>query len=202
MPSMWDERYSQPGYAYGKSPNAFLREHFSRIPPGGRVLCLAEGEGRNGVFLAEQGYEVTGVDLSAVGLRKAQELAAERKVELSTVVADLADFDPGVDAWDGVVSIAVHLPPKVRKSLFARVVTSLRSGGVFLLEGFTEKQLDMPGRGGPSAEHRDLFLSLQAVTREIAGLEVLIGREIERIMGSGDHHDGESAVLQLVAQKP
>ena len=76
------------------------------------------------------------------------------------------------------------------------------SGGVFILEGYTEKQLEMPGKGGPSAEHRELFLSLEAVRREIAGLDVLIGREIERIMGEGDHHDGESAVLQLVAQKP
>ncbi|MGD9021628.1 MAG: class I SAM-dependent methyltransferase [Lysobacterales bacterium] len=202
MPSMWDERYSQPGYAFGTQPNEFLQDHFSRIPPGGRVLCLGEGEGRNGVFLAEQGYEVTGVDLSAVGLKKAQALAAERKVEIKTVVADLADFAPGVDAWDGVVSIAVHLPPDVRKALLARIVASLRSGGVFILEGYTEKQLEMPGKGGPSAEHRELFLSLEAVRGEIAGLDVLIGREIERIMGEGDHHDGESAVLQLVAQKP
>jgi len=199
---MWDERYSQPGYAFGTQPNEFLQEHFSRIPPGGRVLCLAEGEGRNGVFLAEQGYEVTGVDLSPVGLKKAQALAAERKVQITTRVADLADFDPGTDAWDGVVSIAVHLPPEVRKALHARVVASLRSGGVFILEGFTEKQLEMPGKGGPSAEHRELFLSLEAVCREIAGLQVLIGREIERIMDGGDHHRGASAVLQLVAQKP
>ena len=202
MPSMWDERYSQPGYAFGTQPNEFLQENFSRIPPGGRVLCLAEGEGRNGVFLAEQGYEVTGVDLSPVGLKKAQALAAERKVQITTRVADLADFDPGTDTWDGVVAIAVHLPPEVRKALHARVVASLRSGGVFILEGFTEKQLEMPGKGGPSAEHRELFLSLEAVRREIAGLQVLIGREIERIMDGGDHHRGESAVLQLVAQKP
>lgn len=199
---MWDERYSQPGYAFGTEPNDFLKANFARIPPGGRVLCLAEGEGRNAVFLAEQGYEVTGVDLSAVGLEKAQALAAERKVGITTIVADLAEFDPGVDAWDGVVSMSAHVPPEVRRALHARVVASLREGGVFILEGYTEKQLEMPSRGGPSAEHRELFYSLEAVTEELAPLEVLIGRETERIIEEGDHHRGGSAVLQLIAQKP
>ena len=99
----WDERYAAPGYAYGTEPNDFLAEVAERIPVGGRVLCLADGEGRNGVFLARRGHAVTSVDLSPVGLRKAEALAAQHGVSITTVHADLADFPFEDGAWDGVV---------------------------------------------------------------------------------------------------
>ncbi len=100
----WDEKYGAPGHYYGTEPNGFLREHHAAIPAGGRVLCLAEGEGRNAVFLAQQGYRVVAVDQSPVGLRKAQALAAERGVQIETVVADLADYRIAPGHWDGIVS--------------------------------------------------------------------------------------------------
>ena len=100
---MWNERYAEAGYAYGTEPNDFLVAHAAQIPPG-RVLCLAEGQGRNAVWLAQQGYDVTAVDLSEVGLAKAQQLAAERGVQLTTIQADLAQFTIEPQTWDGIVS--------------------------------------------------------------------------------------------------
>lgn len=108
---MWDERYTEEGFAYGTEPNDFLKAEYSRIPKGGRVLCLAEGEGRNAVFLARQGYAVTAVDQSAVGLQKAKNFAAEHDVDITTEVANLADYELGTEAWDGIVSISAHVPP-------------------------------------------------------------------------------------------
>lgn len=109
---MWDQRYSEPGFYYGTEPNDFLaahaRQHFA---PGAEVLSLGEGEGRNGVFLARQGFRVTGVDGSAVGLAKAQELAARHGVELHTEVTDLATYDFGVERWDVILSL-VLAPPR------------------------------------------------------------------------------------------
>jgi len=115
---MWNERYSAPEYVYGTEPNAFLVEAAPLIPPG-RVLALADGEGRNGVYLATRGHRVTSVDLSPVGLDKARRLAAERGVPIDTVVADLEDYVITPDSWQGIVSIFCHLPPPVRRRLYA-----------------------------------------------------------------------------------
>jgi SAM-dependent methyltransferase len=196
---MWDERYKEDGFAYGTAPNDFLKSMYSRIPAGGRVLCLAEGEGRNAVFLAKQGYAVTAVDQSPVGLEKAQRLADENGVTISTIVADLADYDLGNEVWDGIVSIAVHVPAKLRKQIHGRVVDALKAGGVFILEAYTERHLEMSGVGGPS--QKELLMSLEALESELDGLEFDVAREIERSMSEGKYHQGESAVVQFVARK-
>lgn len=197
---MWDQRYREPGFAYGTEPNDFLVATAERyLPPGGQVLSLAEGEGRNAVFLAQRGFRVTGVDGSAVGLAKARALAAERGVELDTVVADLADYELGVDRWDGIVSIWCHTPSSLRARLHRGVVAALRPGGVFLLEAYTPDQLRYKTGGPPSA---DLLMTLAAVRDELAGLELVVGDERVREVHEGAHHDGPSAVLQVVARKP
>ncbi len=198
---MWDQRYNEAGFAYGTAPNDFLKSEYCRIPKGGRVLCLAEGEGRNAVFLAMQGYTVTAVDQSAVGLQKAARLAVEQGVEISTQVADLADYDFGCDVWDGIVSISAHVPPLLRKQLHAQVVRSLKSNGVFILEAYTQRHLTMDGVGGPPPSQKELFMSLDKLVIELKGLEFIMGAEVERIISEGKYHQGESAVVQVVACK-
>ncbi|MEJ2457472.1 MAG: class I SAM-dependent methyltransferase [Novosphingobium sp.] len=106
---MWDERFSEPGYAYGTEPNDFLKERVADLKRG-RCLCLAEGQGRNAVWLAQQGFDVTAMDQSPAGLEKARELAESRGVTIATQVGDLVDFDLGEGVWDSIVSIFVHLP--------------------------------------------------------------------------------------------
>lgn len=198
---MWDERYTEEGFAYGVEPNDFLKAEYSRIPKGGRVLCLAEGEGRNAVFLALQGYSVTAVDQSAVGLQKAKNFAAEHDVEITTEVANLADYDLGSNAWDGIVSIAAHVPSVLRKMLHKQVVEALKSDGVFILEAYTERHLEMEGEGGPPPSQKDVFMSLDELQVELEGLDFAIGQEVERHISEGKYHQGNSAVVQLAAVK-
>ncbi|MFZ9519423.1 MAG: class I SAM-dependent methyltransferase [Silvanigrellaceae bacterium] len=197
---MWDERYSGREYFYGKEPNDFLREQISLVNPSERVLCLAEGEGRNAVFIAGAvgQAEVVAVDGSAAGLEKTKILAAERNVSVHTVHADLAEFDLGLEEWDVVVSIWCHLPSALRKHVHAAVVRALKPGGRLILEAYTPDQLNH-GTGGPKS--LDMLMQLSDLKSELAGLEVVIGRECERDIHEGQGHQGLSAVVQLVAKK-
>lgn len=198
---MWDQRYSEDGFAYGTNPNDFLKSEYARIPSGGRVLCLAEGEGRNAIFLAKQGYDVTAIDQSAVGLEKAQKLAADHNVQLTTIVADLATYDLGHHCWDGIISISAHVPPTLRAQIHQQVVHSLKHKGVFILEAYTEQQLKTSGIGGPPPHNKELFMSLKALRAELQGLEFLVAEEVIRHISEGKHHQGESAVVQVIAGK-
>jgi SAM-dependent methyltransferase len=195
---MWNERYSQPGFAYGTEPNDFLRDQASLIPKG-RVLALADGEGRNGVYVATLGHHVTSVDLSSVGLAKAKVLAADRGVSIETVVADLGDFVIAPSSWEGVVSIFCHLPPDLRRRVYAAVVQGLVPGGVLVLESYTPRQLIL-GTGGPSSA--ELMPTLEQLQEELIGLEFLHGAELEREVREGAFHKGRAAVVQVVARRP
>jgi SAM-dependent methyltransferase len=194
----WDERYSAEGYYYGTDPNDFLNEQAHLIVPGGAVLCLGEGEGRNAVHLAGRGYEVTAVDQSPVGLAKAEGLAAARGVRLHTVVADLAKWPVGRECWDGVVSIWCHLPRDLREKVHRQVVEALRPGGVFILEAYTPDQLRFR-TGGPTDP--ELLPTLADLRRELQGLELVVAAERERVIHEGRGHDGPSAVVQLVGRR-
>jgi 2-polyprenyl-3-methyl-5-hydroxy-6-metoxy-1,4-benzoquinol methylase len=195
---MWDQRYSSAGYAYGTEPNGFLVATASRMPAG-RILCLGEGEGRNAVWLARQGYEVTAVDASSVGLRKAQRLADSHQVKIMTVHADLAEYEIEPGHWDGIVSIFCHLPHALRSDVHRRCVDGLRPGGVMLLEAYTPKQLELR-TGGPATA--DLMMDVETLRTELAGLEFLDLQEREREIHEGDFHQGLGAVVQLVGRKP
>lgn len=196
--NMWDERYGSEDYFYGTEPNDFLREHRGLIRPRGDVLCLAEGEGRNAVFLAQQGFRVVAVDQSPVGLRKAQRLAAERGVAVQTVVADLNEFPIEPDRWDGIVSIWCHVPAPLRAAVHRKVARGLKAGGVFLLEAYTPDQL-RHGTGGPKTA--DLMPTLAALRDELAGLDLDVAVERERVVREGAGHDGLSSVVQIVARR-
>jgi 2-polyprenyl-3-methyl-5-hydroxy-6-metoxy-1,4-benzoquinol methylase len=196
---MWNERYSESGFAYGTAPNDFLVAERARLPQKGSCLALADGEGRNGVWLATEGLTVTAVDLSSVGLEKAQQLADEAGVPLTTEVADLATYDLGVATWDSIVSIWAHVPEALRQSLHERVVQALRPGGVFLLEAYTPAQIPL-GTGGP--KDPSMLMTLAKLRAELTGLVVEVGTERERHVDEGRYHQGNSAVVQLVARKP
>jgi len=196
--AFWDDRYSQPGYAYGTEPNDFLRENAALIPQG-RVLALADGEGRNGVYVATFGHHVTSVDRSAVGLAKAQALATERGVTIQTVLADLAAFEITPSSWEGVVSIFCHLPPDLRRRVYAAVAKGLVPGGVLVLESYTPRQIAL-GTGGPSDPA--LMPTLGQLREELAGLEFVHGIERERDVREGAFHHGRAAVVQVIARRP
>ncbi|MDH3455358.1 MAG: class I SAM-dependent methyltransferase [Gemmatimonadota bacterium] len=193
----WDRRYAKPGFAYGTAPNGFLTFAAHHLPKG-RVLSLGEGEGRNAVYMAELGCDVTAVDASTVGLGKARRLASERGVSITTVVSDLSTYRIEPEQWDGVVSIFCHLPPDLRRRVHRDVVTGLRPGGVLLVEMYTVNQLAL-GTGGPPVA--DLLVRLSDLLQEFNLLSVILAREIEREVLEGRCHSGRSAVAQLIAQK-
>jgi SAM-dependent methyltransferase len=195
----WDERYAEAEYVYGKEPNSFLNERAGLIPRGGAVLCLAEGEGRNAVWLAQQGFKVTGVDSSSVGMGKAQALASERGVSIETQCADLADYHIEQNHWDGIVSIFCHVPPPVRQRLHKEAVKGLKSGGILILEAYRPKQLEY-GTGGPPVA--ELMMQLDMIKQELHGLEWLHAVELDREVVEGKFHTGKGAVVQLVGKKP
>lgn len=194
----WDNRYSTPDFVFGTEPNDFLRTVADRIPAG-PVLCLAEGEGRNAVFLATRGHAVTAIDLSATGLAKAQTLASQRGVALTTEAADLAAYAIAPGAWSGIVAIFMHLPPELRRDVLARVAAGLRPGGVFVMEAYTPAQLAF-GTGGP--KDPALTPTLELLRAELPGLDFEIGRELERDVHEGGGHTGRSAVVQILARRP
>ncbi|QZZ21693.1 class I SAM-dependent methyltransferase [Leptothermofonsia sichuanensis E412] len=192
--NQWDTRYKAEDYVYGTTANDFLISVADRIPPG-HILCLAEGEGRNAVFLAEKGYTVTAVDFSSVGLQKARQLASERGVSIKTCCADLSEFMIQPNQWQGIVSIFAHLPPEIRVPLHRAVVAGLVMGGAFVLEAYTPQQLQYKTGGPPTAE---LMMNLSDLQTELNGLEWAIAQEKVRFIQEGTLHNGMSAVVQLL----
>jgi 2-polyprenyl-3-methyl-5-hydroxy-6-metoxy-1,4-benzoquinol methylase len=194
---MWDQRYNNKTYAYGTEPNDFLTSMYNKLPKG-KILCLAEGEGRNAVWLAEQGNKVTAVDASDIGLQKADKLAKARGVEVTTVHADLADYDIGTQQWDAIISIFCHLPPQLRQDVHRRCVKGLRSKGMLLLEAYTPLQLQYKTGGPPVAE---MMMDMPSLRSELIGLDFLHLQECVREIHEGEFHNGTGAVVQALAQK-
>jgi SAM-dependent methyltransferase len=194
---MWNQRYSIEEYAYGTEPNDYLVAMSDQLPKG-KVLCLAEGEGRNAVWLAEQGHDVTAVDFSEVGLRKAKKLAKLRGVNIKTIHANLEDFDIGNQHWDAIVSIFAHMPSAMRMDLHKRCTTGLKIGGVFLLEAYTPFQLEYK-TGGPATI--DMMMDVSSLTAELVGLDFFHLQERIREVNEGLFHNGTGAVVQVLARK-
>jgi cyclopropane fatty-acyl-phospholipid synthase-like methyltransferase len=197
---LWDSRYgASEDYLFGTEPNAFLAAEAHRIGPGARVLAVADGEGRNGVFLAGRGAIVHAVDASAVALAKARRLAAQRGATLTFEQADLTRWSWPEAAYDAVVAIFVQFATQEeRPSFFAGMQRALRPGGILLLEGYRPEQLDYR-TGGPS-EVGNLYT--EAMLREAFGaLEIVALRAHDAVLSEGARHSGMSALIDLIAVK-
>jgi len=167
--------------------------------PDGPVLCLAEGEGRNAVHLAQRGHRVTAVDQSATGLAKAGRLAAASGVEVETIRADLESFVITPGAWAGIVATFAHLPPSLRRTVHRAAVNGLQPGGILILEAYSPAQLKF-GTGGPKSP--ELLMPLHCLLEELAGLEFMVAHEIERKVIEGGFHHGRGSVVQILARRP
>jgi SAM-dependent methyltransferase len=193
---MWNDRYASNEFAYGTEPNSFLVQNASLL--ASPVLSLAEGEGRNAVFLASLGLDVLGVDASEVGLAKAQKLAESRGLAIRTEVADLASYEPPENQYGSIISISAHLPSKVRDRLYPQVERSLKPGGIILLEAYTKAQLSR-NTGGP--KDIDMLLDLAELEQQFPNCEPILAQEIEREVIEGTFHTGLAYVVQFIARK-
>ena len=196
----WEARYAKPDYEFGKAPNEFLASCKALLPKSGRALSVADGEARNGVWLAEQGLEVTSIDFSPTAQKKARALAAERKVNVDFIQTDVHRWNYPQDAFDVVVEIfAQFSTPEERLLKWAGMRRALKSGGLLILQGYTPKQLDYATGGPKQIEHLYTRAMLQQAFGDFADLKMT---EEDREMREGAAHSGMSAVIGLTGRKP
>jgi cyclopropane fatty-acyl-phospholipid synthase-like methyltransferase len=196
----WNARYAVSDYLFGEAPNAFLHRVAHRIRPRGSVLCVADGEGRNSVWLAEQGFAVTAFDFASNAVDKARALAARRGVTVDHRLDDVERWDWDTARYDAVVAIFIQfLAPETRDAAFARMQAAVEPGGVFILEGYRPEQVDY-GTGGPP--RRDHMYTREWIETRFSGWELLSIDSYDADIREGKAHGGMSALIDAVARRP
>jgi 2-polyprenyl-3-methyl-5-hydroxy-6-metoxy-1,4-benzoquinol methylase len=195
----WNDRFAKDGYVFGTEPNEWLRQKASVWTKGSKILCVADGEGRNSVWLAKQGHDVDAFDLSEVGIAKARRLADDNQVNVNYTLADCDRFSWQKGHYDGVAAIFVQFAdPALREKLFKNMIHCLKPGGHLLLLGYTPKQLEY-GTGGPSVLSH--LYTPQLLQDAFGSLAMQSLEEYETELAEGDGHKGRSAVIGLVASR-
>lgn len=196
---MWDERFSHPEPVYGEAPNAFLAEQVnSRLRPGMKLLVPADGYGRNGIWLAQQGFDVHTVDLSSVGVERARKAASAAHVTMTIEQADLATWHWPENEFDAVTAIFLHLPPEQRAKVHASMLRAVKPGGLIIFEAFSTAQLQHSS-GGP--KQIELLYTTEILRRDFAPAEALELAEKGVHIQEGHMHSGPAAVVQAVFRK-
>lgn len=197
MKAFWNERYADTAYAYGQQPNDFLKAQ--EIGAHLKVLCLAEGEGRNGVYIAKLGNDVTCVDYAESGLQKTQLLAAQNGVEVACVCSDLGEMHLQANTWDVIVAIFAHFPKSVKEHIWPQIYTALKPGGKFIMEVYDQEQLYFCS-GGP--QHSELLYGKEELQELLVGdYQSIQIEKVYREVHEGTYHNGASATLQILAVK-
>jgi SAM-dependent methyltransferase len=196
---MWDERYAAPGYLFGTEPAHFLVDQAAHLPERGRILAVADGEGRNSVFLASRGLDVIAFDASRVAVEKARTLAAERGVSARFEVADVDGWDWAPETYDAVVAVFIQFaPPPMRARLFQGMKRTLKPGGVLMLHGYRPEQIDYGTGGPPQADN----MYTEAMLGDAFGdMRILRLAAYDREIEEGKGHAGMSALIDLIAVK-
>lgn len=198
MNDFWNERYAKKEYAYGIHPNQFLADSILKLPKHGKILFPAEGEGRNAVFAAKNGFEVAAFDLSSEGKKKADELASDNDVKIDYRVGMLEDLNFEPNSFDGVVFIYAHFPKAIRKALHQQILRLVKPNGVIVFEAFSKEQLDYPS-GGPK-EFAMLF-SEEEVKEEFENVDFdFLKTEIIEL-NEGLFHQGKGSVVRFIGKK-
>jgi hypothetical protein len=197
---MWDIKFNQDDYLYGKAPNKFIAEESKKFDKNSQVICYGEGEGRNAVFLAKQHFKVTALEPSTIGIEKAKKLALINNVSINFVNSFVEEYSTRAN-FDYAISSFMHVPKESRKVVFFKIIESLKSGGFFVGEFFSKNQLKF-NSGGPkdsnllysSTEMKQLFYSF-----ENCNVQKCDEVEIELIEGKG--HNGKASVLRIILEK-
>ncbi len=196
----WDKRFSQAEYVFGKNPNAYLKNQVEKfIQPGAHALCVADGEGRNGVWLAKQGMTVEAFDLSPVAVEKAKQLANREQVSIASFVASTHSWGWKPNYYDLIAAIFIQFAtPNMRVDLFDHMRESLKPGGYLILQGYTPKQLDYKTGGPPSIDH---LYTTELIKDLLRGMQICDWQEYEAEIHEGEGHHGMSALMGVVARK-
>lgn len=196
----WNKRYASDGYVFGTEPNDWLQRHAAVWLRGSRILCVADGEGRNSVWLAKQGHQIEAFDISEVAVAKAKRLAAESQVEANFNLAGCDDFHWQRNYYDGVAAIFVQFAdPELRTRLFRNMISCLKPGGTLVLQGYTPKQLEH-GTGGPSVLSH--LYTPDMLREAFSDLDIQYLDAYETTLNEGSGHQGRSAVIGLVGTVP
>ena len=196
----WNARYAIPDYLFGEAPNEFLVRAASQIKPRGTVLCVADGEGRNSVWLAEQGFVVTAFDFASNAVEKARELAARRGASVDHRLSDLEHWDFESTRYDAIVAIFIQfLAPETRDAMFEGMQSVVLPGGVFVLEGYRPEQVDYATGGPPRRDH---MYTREWIEARFAGWEILSLDLYDAEIREGRAHSGMSALIDMVARRP
>ncbi|QWE09346.1 class I SAM-dependent methyltransferase [Polynucleobacter ibericus] len=196
----WNERFDKEEFIFGKEPNEYLVEKTNQyLKPKNKVLCIADGEGRNGVWLAKQGMQVIAFDASDIALAKAKQFAKDNHVNVEYSFSDTDSFAWQANSYDAVIGIFIQFAdPAMRERIFRQTYQALKPGGIFILQGYTPKQLEYK-TGGPSLiEHLYTEALIRDLAKEFQILELV---SYEKGLSEGPRHTGMSAILGLVAQK-
>ena len=197
MTNKWDERFSDEEFFYGEKPNAFFAEYLTSVKAKGRLLLPAEGEGRNAVFAATQGWEVHAFDSSKVAQQKALDFALSEKVVINYDLLDLANFVPMPGYYDMIALIFVHTPEGMRRVLHQKMINSLKAGGIVLIESFAKEQINNKSGGPPDV---NMLFSTEILKNDFADLSILKLCQEKETLNEG-HHKGEADLVRLVARK-
>lgn len=195
MSSFWNSRYAEEGYAYGIEPNAFLKEELDQLKPGA-ILFPAEGQGRNCIYAASQGWDVTAFDNSEEGQKSALQLAKQFGVDINYELCSYDEFDTDPESFDCIALIFAHQPPLQRAIFHQRAISWLKPGGRVILEGFAKQQLGKSS-GGP--KDLDMLFSRKELESDFAALSEINMREEEVVLGEGKYHIGPASVIRMVA---
>jgi hypothetical protein len=196
---LWDEKFSREEYFYGYEPNAFIASHTPLLKPRGELLCLGEGEGRNAVYLAAEGFKVTALDASSIGMTKALAMAKTRGVSFKTLLLDLQQWEPQ-EKYDGILTSYLHLEEPLRTEVFRKALGALKLDGYFIGEFFSLKQLPRSS-GGPKKP--SLLYTLDSLREifAIAGSKIVLLEEREVCLDEGKGHQGEAIVIRVIVKK-
>lgn len=197
MKEQWNQRYSQQEYKYGKEPNRFLKEELDKLKPG-RILFIGEGEGRNAVYAAKEGWIIDAVDYSEAGKQKADKLADEAGVKINYEISDFENFQPKDNQYDAAGIIFIHLEDGIKSKLFQRVIKSLKPGGKIIFECFEKDQINF-NSGGPKESR--LLYSLEEIVNDFIDLEFEKLSKEKIFLQEGTGHLGEGIVIRFVGVK-
>lgn len=197
--SFWNERYVSKEYVYGREPNSFFKDFiYKKLNIPGKLLLPAEGEGRNAVFAALNGYQVTAFDFSTDAKNKAQLLAGDKKVSIEYLTSDISSFDFTPETYDAAGLFFVHLPPAERATFHESVISTLLPDGLICLEAFHTDQIELTS-GGP--KKKDMLMDIAQLADDFKSMDILHLAKVEKILDEGPFHQGKAILVQLIAKK-